>query len=156
MSDNPLQRFWVAARAAVPRLPEERPEAWAFGASSDPAQADRLLTLVLDGVKTATSSSAWDYEAAQEPLPEPGDFSIICDSTGRPRAVIETTAVEVTPFNEVDAAHAAAEGEGDRTLAYWRREHERFWRAHSENDRGFAADMPVVCERFVVVFALRP
>ena len=30
--------------------------------------------------------------------------------------------------------------------------HERYWRAHSENPRGFAPDMPVICERFRLVF----
>ena len=67
----------------------------------------------------------------------------------RPRAVIETTRVVVVPFDQVTAEHAAAEGEGDRTLASWRAEYERFWRAHAAS--GFAPDMPVVCEAFRVV-----
>ena len=56
------------------------------------------------------------------------------------------------PFDEVSAEHAAAEGEGDRSLAYWRRAHQRFWERHSTDPRGFAPDMPVVCERFEVVW----
>ena len=53
------------------------------------------------------------------------------------------------PFDQVTAEHAAAEGEGDLTLASWRAEHERFWRTHAAS--GFAPDMPVVCEAFRVV-----
>lgn len=152
MTDALIQRFWAAARAAVPRLPDAPPAAWAFGAESEPAEADELLTLVLRGVKTATSASLWDYEAAGEPLPAEGDLGIVLDGSGIPRAVIETTAVAVVAFDQVGDAHAFAEGEGDRTLASWRRVHERFWRRHSDNPAGFAADMPVVCESFEVLY----
>lgn len=145
-----LTAFWGRCRARVPGLPEALPEAWAFGAT--PAHADGLLALVLDGIKTGTASSLWDYDATGDPLPREGEFSIILDGAGLPRAVIETTSIRVVPFGEVDAAHAAAEGEGDLTLAHWRAVHERYWREHSENDRGFEPDMPVVCERFRLVY----
>lgn len=144
-----LTAFWDRARAADASLPTVPAEAWAFGAS--PAQADDLLALVLDGIKTATASSLWDYEEAGNPVPAAGEFSIVLDGLGRPRVVIETTEVRTVPFDEVTAAHAHAEGEGDGTLAHWREVHERFWRTHSENPRGFEPDMPVVCERFRVV-----
>lgn len=145
-----IDRFWRAAREACPELPTDRPEAWAFGAT--PAHADELLALVLDGIKVGTASSLWDYEATGDPLPVEGELSIILDGVGAPRAVIETTALVTVPFDEVDEEHAFAEGEGDRTLAHWRTVHERYWRAHSENPRGFALDMPVLCERFRLVY----
>ncbi|WP_220034125.1 ASCH domain-containing protein [Curtobacterium sp. MCLR17_043] len=141
-----LDDFWTARRSERPSLPEAVPEAWSFGAT--PEQADGLLQLVLDGVKVGTASSLWDYEATGDPLPAADEVSIVTDGSGAPRAVIETTAVRVVPFDQVDADHAWAEGEGDRTLDHWRRVHEAFWRTHSENPRGFAPDMPVVCERF--------
>lgn len=144
-----LAAFWHTVRAEHPELPDAVPDAWAFGATAD--HADSLLALVLDGVKTGTASAVWDYEATGDRLPVEGELSIILDGTGAPRAVIETTSIRIVPFDEVDAAHAFAEGEGDRTLEYWRAAHERYWRAHSENDRGFAADMPVVCELFRLV-----
>ncbi len=145
--DERVASYWAASRAKVAGLPEEIPEAWAFGAGAD--QADRLLALVLAGVKTATASSLWDYEADGDPVPAEGDFSIVLDGRGLPRAVIQTLAVEVVPFEDVSEAHAHAEGEGDLSLAWWREAHERFWRAHSP--RGFDAALPVVCERFRLV-----
>lgn len=144
-----LASYWEAVRAEHPDLPVEVPEAWAFGAT--PAHADELLALVLAGVKTGTASSLWDYEEAGDPLPAVGELSIILDGDGAPRAVIETTSIRIVAFDEVDPEHAAAEGEGDRTLDYWRAAHERYWRAHSENPRGFEPDMPVVCELFRLV-----
>ncbi|WP_336645621.1 ASCH domain-containing protein [Microbacterium sp. USHLN186] len=145
-----LTRFWQAARAAVPALPSAVPAAWAFGAT--PEHADSLLALVIEGRKTATASSVWDYESTGDALPVVGEHSVILDGGARPRAVLRTTAVEVVPFDAVTAEHAHAEGEGDRTLQYWRAVHERFWREHSEGPRGFAPDMPVLCERFELLY----
>jgi len=142
--------FWNRCRPHLPEAPEGLPLAWAFGAT--PAHADELLHLVLAGVKTGTASSLWDYDASGEPLPEVGELSIILDGAGEPRAVIETTGIDIVPFDEVDAEHAHAEGEGDRSLAQWREVHERYWRAHSENARGYEPDMPVVCERFRLLY----
>jgi uncharacterized protein YhfF len=141
-----LTAFWAARRAAAPQLPEALPPAWAFGATAE--HADALLELVLAGVKDGTASSLWDYQATDEPLPEVGERSIVLDGAGGPRALIETTDVRILPFDQVDAEHARAEGEGDRTLAYWRASHQRYWQEHSEDPRGWAPDMPVVCERF--------
>jgi uncharacterized protein YhfF len=124
------------------------PPAWAFGDST--VEADELLRLVLDGTKTATASALWDYEVEGEALPEVGSLSILLDGRGHPRALITTTDVEVVPFDEVDDEHAHLEGEGDRTLDHWRAAHERFFRTTSS--RGFEPDMPVVLERFQVVY----
>lgn len=62
-----LDAFWATARRSCPALPCELPEAWAFGAT--PEQADELLALVLDGIKTATASSLQDYRVSGDPLP---------------------------------------------------------------------------------------
>jgi len=55
----------------------------------------------------------------REPLPASGDFAIVLDGAGAPRAIIETTSATVMPFDQIGEKHAAAEGEGDRTLEYW-------------------------------------
>lgn len=135
---------------AVPLLPDAVPDAWAFGAT--PAQADDLLALVLSGIKSATASSLWDYEYSAEPLPRIGQLNIVLDGAGVPLAILETVAVDVVAFDDVTESHAHAEGEGDRSLSHWREVHERYWRNHSENPRGFEPDMPVVCERLRVIY----
>ncbi|MFL6003553.1 MAG: ASCH domain-containing protein [Nocardioides sp.] len=124
------------------------PPAWAFGDSAE--EGDELLQLVLDGTKTATASALWDYEGESEALPEAGNLSILLDGSGRPRALINTTDVAVVPFDEVDEEHARLEGEGDRSLDHWRAAHERFFGKVSS--RGFEPDMPVVLERFEVIY----
>jgi uncharacterized protein YhfF len=124
------------------------PPAWAFGASAE--EADELLGLVLAGDKTATAGALWDYEAEGEALPEVGSLSILLDGRGHPRALINVTDVAVVPFDQVGEEHARLEGEGDRSLAHWRAVHERFFSEVSS--RGFEPDMPVVLERFAVVY----
>ena len=153
-----VTEFWALARAhaGVGRVSvvtgetstsAVAPPAWAFGA--DAAQADRLLDLVLAGRKTATASAASDYAEADEPLPAVGDLSILLDGAGEPRALIRTTRVQVVPFAAVDAEHAAAEGEGEATLASWRADHAHFFAA-SARAAGLASveELPVVLERF--------
>jgi uncharacterized protein YhfF len=159
--DAAISAFWEVAkrRGKLTLIPgyfgptpveSVQPPAWSFGAT--PEHADELLELVLDGTKTATASALWDFEAEEEPLPEPGMLGIVLDSVGQPRALIVTTEVSVVPFDEVGEEHARLEGEDDRTLASWRENHERFFTEHAAHDHGFTRDMPVVLERFAVVY----
>jgi uncharacterized protein YhfF len=50
-------------------------------------------------------------------------------------------------FDEVDELFAFEEGEGDRTLSYWRDAHQRYFTRR----RQFSEDMMLWCERFRVV-----
>ena len=122
-------------------------EAWAFGGAPD-----KLAKLVLDGVKTATCSAAVLYEYENEELPKVGDYSVILDSRGNAVCVIQTTRVYVSPFDGVSARHAYLEGEGDRSLAYWRQVHKEFFTEELKAvNRQFDEKMELVCEEFAVV-----
>lgn len=126
------------------------PQAWSFG--DEPELAERLLDAVLAGDKTATSSALWDYDDEGAPLPVAGELSILLDGENHPRALIRTTSVETTTFEEVDEDFAAAEGEDDRTLESWRAGHEAYFRRNLPEGREFTPDMPVVCERFELLY----
>ena len=156
-SQEDIESYWRVARsqARITDLPGYfgpnplevlTPPAWAFGAT--PEQADELLALVLEGVKTATAAALWDYEAEGDALPQARALSIVLDGAGHPRALLETTDVAVVAFDDVSAEHAFLEGEGDRSLDHWREVHERFFTEQSMHDRGFSPDMPIVLERF--------
>jgi uncharacterized protein YhfF len=108
---------------------------------------------VSGSLSTATCSALWELEAEGEPVPRPGEVSIVLDGTGEPLCIIETTEVEVRRFDEVDEAFARDEGEGDRSLAYWREAHRGFFsRTLPGIGRRFSEDMPLVCERFRVIY----
>lgn len=123
-------------------------EAWAFGDAPD-----ELAELVVKGIKTATASAAALYALEGEPLPQPGDYSVILSSKGAAVCVIQTTKVYTVPFADVDERQAFLEGEGDRSLAYWRQVHEAFFRWElSTAGLTFDEQMEVVCEEFVLAY----
>ena len=144
------EAFYQAYMERNPQAPQTY-TAWSFG--GDDALADELAELVVQGIKTATASNHLLYELEDEPIPKPGLHSVVLDRAGIPRAVIEIVKVEVKQYKEVDESFAFKEGEGDRTLAYWRSVHEPFFsKEMKEIGRDFSPDMLVVCEEFAVRF----
>ena len=130
------------------KITEASYEAWAFG-----VEADELAELVRTGIKTATASAYPLYEADQEPLPQAGQYSVILNALEEAVCIIRTDRVYTVPFDRVDAHHAWKEGEGDRSLAYWRSVHEAVFRMWMEEaGQTFDEKMLVVCEEFVRVF----
>jgi uncharacterized protein YhfF len=161
-ADGELEHFWALARrhARMETLPGYLasnmgelvvPPAWTFGGT--PEQADELLTLVLTGTKTAAASALWEFEADDEPLPEVGSLAIVLDSAGHPHALLRTSDVRIVPFDQVEEEHAFLEGEGDRSLAYWRTAHEHYLQGDDAHPRGFNQSMPVVLERFELLYS---
>lgn len=130
-----------------PRRREEY-EAWAYG-----AEPDLLAELTRTGVKTATAGAGILYEIEDEPMPQAGEYSVILNSRNEAVCVIRTTRVYTVPFDQVSAEQAWREGEGDRSLAYWRKVHEDFFRAELEEaGLTFTRNMSVVCEEFEVLY----
>ena len=123
-------------------IPEKYRNLRSFAFGDGPALADELLGLVVRGVKTATCSTE------DEPnISTPGERWIVLDGRGEPRCVIETTEVTFRRYDDVDAAFAHDEGEGDRSLAYWRDAHRRYFTRLGK----FSDDMMLMCERFRLV-----
>ena len=123
-------------------------DAWAFGDAPD-----ELAQLVLDGIKIGTASAYPWYPLEGEELPKSGEYSVILDSNENAVCIIRTTKVYVTPFEKVGAGHAYKEGEGDRSLVYWRKAHEDFFTAElAEAGLKFDRQMLVVCEEFEKVY----
>ncbi len=124
---------------------------WSFG-----VEADLLAHLVVTGKKTSTSSAYPLYELENEPLPTVGKYSVILDSNNNAVCIIQTKKVTIVPFHEVSVEHAYKEGEGNKTLDFWREAHEKFF-AECLNQVGlkFTTDMKVVCEEFSVVYKLK-
>jgi uncharacterized protein YhfF len=125
----------------------------AFHFDDNAPSANELASLVLSGQKRATAALLWAHEVESKPLPAPGNLSIVTSFDGEPLCVIETQRVDIAPFNEVTEEFAATEGEGDSSLAFWRRAHEAYFGRECQRiGRQPSADMPVVCERFKVVY----
>jgi uncharacterized protein YhfF len=150
--DPSVEAFWAQFRAAIGSDVEGRfYESFHFG--DNESTANQLAQLVLAGTKRATASLVWAYEAENRPPPKPGDLSVVTDWDGNPLCVMETKAVAISPFGEVDEEFAATEGEGDGSLRYWREVH---WACFGRECKGLGKEpslaMPIVCERFEVIY----
>ena len=123
-------------------------EAWQFGGAPD-----ELAQLVLEGTKVATASAYPLYEQEGEMLPQEGSYSVVLNARDEAVCIIRTTKVYLRPFREVSAEHAFKEGEGDRSLDYWREVHREFFtREMDAAGLTFDENMPVVCEEFLRVY----
>jgi uncharacterized protein YhfF len=119
-------------------------ESFAFG--DGPELADELLVLVLEGRKRAT---CWAVSEGMKGA-EIGKCMVALDGAGRPRAVLQTLELTQRRFDEVDAAFAFDEGEGDRSLAFWRAAHQSYF----TRLKLYRPDMMLWCERFRLVMTI--
>ena len=119
-------------------------DSFSFGDSAE--LADELLELVLIGKKTAT---AWAAAEGDKGVVV-GKRWIVKDGRG-PGAILETVELERRRFGEVDAAFAHDEGEGDRSLAWWREAHRRYFTRRGE----FSPGMELYCERFRLIEVMK-
>ncbi len=129
-------------------------EAWSFGGTTSD-MPNHLADLVATGVKTATSSAYDFYLLDNSPLPQVGSYHIILDTKSAPICIIKITQVYTTTFNKVTKDHAFKEGEGDRSLKYWRAVHKEFFTDEfAKLGKEFTEDIQVVCEEFQLVYPL--
>ena len=152
VADMRHAEFWRAACRAVPEIsPAANYQVWHFG-DSEPL-ARELAELVLRGAKRATAGLLWDAENDPNAMPVLGGYSVVTDHAGAPLMVIRTTGFEIRPYAAVDAGFAAAEGEGDSSLEYWRAAHwDYFSRRCAAIRRVPSEDMPVILERFELLY----
>lgn len=123
-------------------IPEPYQHLRTFAFGDNPALADELVELVVMGIKTATCSTEDEPNTSR-----PGERWVVLDGRAEPRCVIETIEVTYRRFNEIDDAFAYEEGEGDRSLAYWRGAHRSYFGRLGR----YRNDMMLMCERFRLV-----
>ena len=151
---SPVEAFWnryLQTLSHAESAGKRYFEAFYFGNRAE--MADRLAELVVQRVKTATSALLWEHEIKGRPIVRAGDLSIVTTWSKTPACVIETVHVRIVPFNQVDVEFVYDYGEGDRSMNFW---HTNMWEFYSEECRALgrrpSPDMPLVCERFRVVF----
>jgi uncharacterized protein YhfF len=114
----------------------------------------RVLKLVAKNIKQATAPSVWWYEYHNEPMPKVGTLFIVTDWHGDAKAIIEVTKLEQIRFKDVGEAFAYAEGEGDRSLAYWRKVHRAYYtREMKKAGTHFNENMLILCAYFKLIFS---
>lgn len=149
-----IESYWQKFLSILPPDSPYRTRTYTTESWGDsPEMADELGDLILRDIKTATCSALWEWEAEGKPLPQEGQLTIVLDGRGQLLCIVETTEVTIRKYNEVDDNFAQAEGEGDFSLDYWREAHRKFFsRTLPKIGREFSEDMPLVCERFQVIY----
>ena len=118
-------------------------DAWQMGDS--PQLANELADLIKKGIKTASCGSFASYQQ-EESAPRIGSYNIILDGQNVPVCVIRLISMQLVRFCDVTEAFARKEGEGDLSLEYWKKEHQRFFSSEGH----FSEDMELIAEEFVV------
>jgi uncharacterized protein YhfF len=154
MTKESVKNYWEQFLAS---LPLDSPylskiyvaEGWGDG----PVMADELGALIVQGIKTATCSALWEWEAEGNPVPQKGLITVALDGHGEPLCIVETVEVTIRKYNEVNAEFARDEGEGDLSLNYWREAHKNYFsRVLPKIGKEFSEEMPLVCERFKLIY----
>lgn len=114
---------------------------WQFGIDND-----KLVELVLEGKKTATTS------LDTTSIPEPGERSILTFENEKKACIVETKKVIITKFKNITSEMAFLEGEGNRTLEYYKKAHTDYFKTI---DLNFNDETEVCFEIFEVIEDLR-
>ncbi len=149
-----IASYWQAFQDSLPTdSPYRGRDFTAEGWGDSPEMADELGALIAQGIKTGTCSAVWEWQAEGQDWPTPGTLTVVLDGNDEPLCIVETVEVTLCNFDQVAPDFAYAEGEGDRSLAYWQQAHQSFFsRSLQKIGREFREDMPLVCERFTRIF----
>jgi uncharacterized protein YhfF len=132
--------------ATVEELKVKYPGAGAWQMGDSPELASTLADLIKKGIKTASCGSYASYQQ-EESAPGMGSYNIILDGHSVPVCVIRLVSMRLVRFCDVTEEFARKEGEGDLSLEYWQREHQRFFTREGH----FSEDMELIAEEFEVV-----
>jgi uncharacterized protein YhfF len=77
-------------------------------------------------MKTASCGSLASFQA-EASAPKIGSYNIILNGQGTPVCVVRMVSMRLVRFCDVTEEFARKEGEGDLSLEYWRKEHQRFF-----------------------------
>ena len=154
MIEKTVKTYWQKFLSTLSANSPYRSKTYSEGGYGDsPELMNELIQLVLEGKKTATCGALWEYESEGEQIPKVGDVWVELDGNENPVCITETVEVTLRNYNEVDTQFAQDEGEGDQSLTYWREAHKNFFsRTLPKIGKEFSEEMPLVCERFIVIY----
>lgn len=117
-------------------------ELWHLG--DNKRQANKLFKLVKEGKKTATSYLfEGTFEEAQ--------YSFLTNWDKSEMILLETINTNLVKFKDVTPAHAYKEGEGNRTLKYWKKQHKKFFdKQLKKQGKKFDEDILIITEEFKI------
>jgi len=94
---------------------------------NDELNANLCAELIRSGEKTATCSLKYWYDSGTEPMPIVGHLQVVTNWSGKPVCIIEIVLVSQCQYSDVTEEFAQLEGEGDRSLKWWKKAHWDFF-----------------------------
>ncbi len=151
MKNEAVQLFWEEFSKANPSY---KNHTFNYGYFCDnEADANTCAELVKNDIKRATAHALLSLQLNNTPLPKIGDLFVVTDWPGTPKCIVKTTSVKLLPYFTINAEHARLEGEGDKSLEHWQRNH---WAYYTRELKPFnrypSQSMIVVFERFEKIY----
>ncbi len=149
---NLIVKYWKEFQIKNPAYQNvEEPNAFYFCENKN--DADDCAELVVKKIKQATSPSVWWFQKNNINFPEIGGLAIVTNWNNEPKAIIKTKKVAIVKFKEIKASYAFIEGEGDKSLAYWKKVH---WDYYTNEMKEFSEspteEMEILCEYFETIW----
>lgn len=151
-----VHAFVAAAKQTQPEPAIETYRQRTIGSTNRASEA--IIALVLAGLKTGTFSLAAEFAGDPAAMPRVGEHVVVTRFDGEPALIYRLTEVTVVPFGEISEELIQVEGPTLRELEPWREVHLRAWQPLLDRvGQASSASMPVVFQRFVVVYpVVRP
>ncbi len=147
--------FWQAYLATTPDAEERAKRFYEVYQIGDTAEdADYGAQLIMEGAKTTTSALLWEYEMTGDVQPFVGALGVVENGHNEPVCIVETTWCGVIPLNQVvDTEFIVDYAEWGVTAESWQQKAWAYYAPHCrELGREPQRDMPMLCERFEVVY----
>lgn len=147
-----ISSFWKAFKKSNSSYENiSQPQSFYF--CDNKIDADACAELVLKKIKQATSPSVWWFQKNSLEFPKIGDLAIVTNWNEEPKAIIRTKKVEIVKYENVTALYAFIEGEGDISLAYWKKVHWDYYTAEMDKFGEYPKEkMEIVCEYFETIW----
>lgn len=146
-----VEKFWFEYLEKN-NLPKTTPYSGEFILGEDEVSCLQLSALILGGKKTGSFTALDSFIIDNEPLPKVGNNYVVTDWNEIPLCIIQTTNVNILPYNQVTWEMAAKEGEDD-TFESWKENHNDFFEFDADiMGYEFSPNMPVVFEEFKVLY----
>ena len=101
-----VEEFWFEYLEKN-KLPKTTPYSGEFVLGEDEIMCLQLTALVLSGQKTATCSAMDSFIIDDQPLPKVGNNYVVTDWNEIPLCIIQTTNVNILPYNQITWEMAA-------------------------------------------------
>ena len=147
---SPVEKLWDSFADTHPELKEYPYQIWNF---YDSKECSGIADKIINRTIRAASYSLDFFDANHEPIPEVGQYNVICCS-GEAIGIAKTTAVTEMCFCEYDQAHALTEGYA--TLEKWKKVKKEMFETQCEKmGFSFSEDMKLIYEEFEIVYCER-